>query len=737
MLLRSRRLRFRLDPTSVPGLVYALGALMCWPVPLLQIVHVESAALWAGVSFFAAGSAAVFAFRRRQEPFGAVLGRQLAWLLVPLYLLTVTAFWAPNHGYLQGLMFFGLFPAVSVTFAVGLAYALTGRQADRALRRFWAVGLALVVVTPLYDLWLHPQFYTYNHVFGGILGPVYDEELAVRYGLFVFRGMTLLWALVCWTWGVRQRGADVSLHTGVRLAALAVLAVAYVFPGRAGINTTRSALVRGLPGLEETPHFRIAYDPQAATPAWIAWVRLEHEYRRARLVEATGVDPEEQILSYVYPTEDVKAALNGARRTNVAPIWLPDPQMHMLQEAFPDVFPHELAHVFSRPFGIPFVNASLSVGLIEGWAVALEPPDGRPGPADQVAAAVNWADTLGYATPETLARQIAARLSPFGFWTSRGAVSYTTMGSFVRFLLERYGPESFMTAYPWVDFESAYGKPVDALAEEWAAHIRGLNVRQPARSLSRDRFSRPSLLERPSPHYVPRALRAVRRAEEALTEGDTTQALAHLEQSLSLEPMNLPATELWANTLLALGEASAVRSRLEAPGAPFSPGLAVRLADARALTGDPAGADSLYIHVLEALPVYERTSRALIQVRRRLIEAPRQLAERVRGRPSRPDTSTVPEARLWTALQFAAADSFAVAADLLEFASPPDADELERIRLVWLGAMQSRLGRYSDAAETLAAARQSYAEAGDVDEVQRLRDQEHKVAWLREHAGMQ
>src|SRR5690606_33050047 len=106
------------------------------------------------------------------------------------------------------------------------------------------------------------------------------------------------------------------------------------------------------------------------------------------------------------------------------------------------VMGHELVHVFSREFGMPVLNASPKVGLVEGLAVALEPPDGRPGVHEQVSAAM-VRNVAGQSDGSRITENLVARLSPVGFWTGRGAVSYTVMGSFVKFLIDSYGAEPF------------------------------------------------------------------------------------------------------------------------------------------------------------------------------------------------------------------------------------------------------------------------------------------------------
>ncbi|MDX1547500.1 MAG: hypothetical protein R3247_10955, partial [Rhodothermales bacterium] len=552
--------------TRVVLLVYAALCAVLWLVPLLNRLHAESAAVVAAVAFFAAGLAALQAFRRGGALW-RVLARQEAALLVPWAMLTVAALWAPNCAYGQGLLFFLLYAPVSVALAVGGAYALSATPWTRQGVLFVGIGLAVMGLGPLYDLGLHPQFYTYNHVFGGVLGPIYDEELVVRPGLLAFRGLTLLWALLLVLVGRRLReggpgrtGAPALPPYLIPGAGLAI-GLVYLFAAPLGINTPAWYVQRTLGGHLATEHFDLYYDPASVSEAALQRLAEDHEYRYAQLAERLGVAVPARIASYLYPDAETKGRLTGARTTNVAPVWLRRPQTHVLLDAYGRVFAHELAHVFSREFGMPILRASPAVGLVEGLAVALEPPDGLPTPHEQVAAALGQRMGLGRAS---LAEDVAARLSPLGFWTGRGAVSYTTLGSFVRYLLDAYGPARLRRLYATADFEAVYGRPVEALAAEWEAFLRALPVvDRAAGALVQRRFAVPSLFERRCPHHVPRPVRRYRAAAAALAEGDTTGAVAPLYAALAEAPAYEPALVLWARLRLAGGAPAEVIARLD------------------------------------------------------------------------------------------------------------------------------------------------------------------------------
>ncbi|PSQ88108.1 MAG: hypothetical protein BRD30_07725 [Bacteroidetes bacterium QH_2_63_10] len=99
---------------------------------------------------------------------------------------------------------------------------------------------------------------------------------------------------------------------------------------------------------------------------------------------------------------------------------------------------------------------------------------------------------------------IASRLSPWGFWSGRGAVSYATMGSFVRYLMDTYGPEAVKRVYARGNFEAVYGRSLASLAAAWAETLRTRSfVSRGAHDVVGRRFTQPSLFETACPHYVP------------------------------------------------------------------------------------------------------------------------------------------------------------------------------------------------------------------------------------------
>ena len=724
------------------AIAYAALSVALWPLPLLGILHVESAAVVAFAAFFIGGWGAVRRFQAG-DGFGRVLATEGALLAIPFTLLTASLLWRPNCDYARGLLFFGLFPGGTVAFSVAVAYAVSGTSWTYPRAVLTGLGLAIATLGPLYDLGLHPQFYTYNHVFGGVLGPIYDEDLAVRGGLFAFRGLTLLWAAGAYLIGRRLRGDG----SATRRGALVVLLIGggYAFAAPLGINTPAWYLQQQLGGHVQTEHFDLYFAPDALTEAEVRELALDHEYRYAQLADRLATSGPARIESHLYPNADVKAQLTGAGGTSVAPVWLAQPQLHVLQERYAVSFGHELAHVFSRAFGLPVIRASVAVGLVEGLAVALEPPDGRPTPHEQVAVAVTRDTTRSWADWRS---STAARLSAFGFWTGRGAVSYTTMGSFVRFLLDRYGVDRFKRAYPWASLEAAYGKPVETLVAEWQEVLQ----RQPiiARSteaLVARRFARPSLFEQRCPHYVPPFRRAYDDGRRALRRRDSTRAAEHFERAVALQPRFVAAHERLASLRLARGASAAVIRQLDTLTVdPPSARLHVHLGDAWALQRRPARAIHHYAAAFHALPPYAHSGAAAAVLRRAVADAPAVVriltaadSAHVQARRLAALPDAGPAARAWAALRFAAAHNDA-AADSLWQGLPqriaPSAPafmqaRLRRQRQVWHGLSAARAGRPTAGQRALDEAAAAFRAVGAFNEAHRIGDLSRKIQWRR------
>jgi hypothetical protein len=705
------------------GVAYAVVTVALWPFPVLNILHVESAAVVAAAAFLISGITGIALFRRNRA-FAGVLVRQVTLLGIPWLLLTATLLWVPNCDYLRGLGLFATFTIPGIILAVGISYFLVAAGIGRPVLAFVMGSILLALGGVVYDLGFHAQFYTYSHVFGGVLGPIYDDELSIRPGIFVFRAFTLLWALVAVGAGHVLRGGH---RYWLRITALAsmLLVVGYVYRAELGINSTESSVQRSLGGHHATPHFDIYFEAGSLVQEELRFIERVHEFRLAQLGRALEVTPSGRIRTYLYPDAATRARLVGARYTNVAPVWLREPQMHILEESFDRVFAHELVHILSREFGMPIIGASRLVGLVEGLAVALEPPDGAPNVHEQVVTAATVRTALMEREGRTLAGEVAARLGATGFWTGRGAVSYTTMGSFVRFLLDEYGPEPFRHVYRTGDFHAAYGRNVQDLTAEWEAYIRRIPyISRGAEALVSRRFTVPSLFEVRCPHYIPAHVRLMRSGNAAFAEGDTVRALDDLSRAITIRPEYVPARISWAAVHLAVGERPEdVIDTLKISPSTRWAAAQTTMAAAFLQMDLPDSAVVRYRNAVEMTPRYARDSRVSLW-----------------GRIYGLDASEVRTQTTNALLAFRRGqleEAWLLLEPVLPAEGLPPARRAEIVR--WQYGMRARIALRMDRSEEAGywagRAAVAYAVAGDLNQSQYFRDLEAMASWEEAFAG--
>ena len=469
----------------VPALVYLATSLGAAGTPLLNYLGYEFSFVIALAAAVLAGPAVIASLRRAgpgglRTGFVRALSVQLVLLLLPLGVITANAVFVKNCSWLQGLAFFLLLPVVTVAFAAPLAFFLV------ATTRRPLLAYALVVTaTMVYALalgYLTPAIYSYNLFYGFFPGLTYDETMGIGTPLVTFRlftvalGMLLVWLGVLATGeGVedagpaarrallRNRLLSTDLRLRVLLAFLPLVLFSY-YRTALGWESTAGSIREALGARHETAHVTIHYPPDLLDSAAIRRVGREHEFRLTQLAAVFGLDSLPRIASYLYRSAEEKQRLVGAGATNIAKPW--SGQIHLTAGAMEGVLKHELAHVLAAPYGAPVLRASLSTGLTEGVAMAVEWDWGGRTP-HRYAAAMRAAGVL----PD-----VEGMMTLTGFAAHSSSVSYVAAGSFCRHLIDRYGMSAMMRTYRSTAFEKEYGRALPVLVAEWHEFLDSTRV---------------------------------------------------------------------------------------------------------------------------------------------------------------------------------------------------------------------------------------------------------------------
>ena len=474
--------------------------------------------------------------------FWSALTFNLSLLVLPLGIILLNALRVKNCNFGEGFLFFFLLPAVSCLYATAAGVFFGFWIKRRWLAYLAYLGfLAVSCVPVVINLIFHPPVFAYHATFGYFPGPIYDFVIQITSTLLIARAETLLWVALFFVLTVsmcevsrdtdlmpqlkwRKLFSPLTRHVGLYLLIGCLIGFQF-YAGALGIRPTRDDIAEALGGFRETEHFEIFYARELHTE--IDRIAEDCEFQYAQLVDYLMPEGEKlsrKVRAYIYASTDQKKKLTGAGDTSVE-----DPfghGFHIHAQGFPHpVLKHELAHVFTVPWSP--LKVSLKIGLHEGIAVAADWDEGR-------LTVHQWAKAM---RQMKIAPELSAIMG-IGFWGHAGSRSYLLAGSFVRFLVDTYGIETFKRVFPTGNFLRHYAKDLYSLEQEWLNFLDSVPLEAEDIAYANYRLKQRSVFEQVCAHEMA-ALRNT--AWQAFFRKDFATATETFETMLSDEPDN-PAT---------------------------------------------------------------------------------------------------------------------------------------------------------------------------------------------------
>lgn len=397
----------------------------------------------------------------------------------------------------------------------------------------------------LIEFFTLPQVYFFNHVWGAWPGPIYDETLRVGENLLFFRWITLLWVLLLWTipdWSSKQ-------NKFILILVFFSLMLSYLNLNEMNVISPRQTLKEQLSIHKETKYFDLYFDESNFSKEEVEFWAIRHEFHFDQIIQELEIDwPENRkIESYLYANAWQKKRLVGAKFTSYVPIWLEQDQLHIAKQQLDHVLKHELVHAISKQFGNKLFNGSWSIGMIEGVAEAVARDASSESTLDQIIAAE---------LPYPSASDMQNALSNSGFYGSASSISYTTAGSFVRFLLDNYPVENFKKAYPQNNFEDSYPVSFDKLVSDWHQHLNSIGIDSVDRQVSEFIFSQRSLFQKQCPHAFSKEFELWDQFNMLQANKDSTKSLEAIDKLYALNPSNKLVKREWLGQQLLNGKHS-------------------------------------------------------------------------------------------------------------------------------------------------------------------------------------
>ncbi|MEP0861619.1 MAG: tetratricopeptide repeat protein [Ignavibacterium sp.] len=241
----------------------------------------------------------------------------------------------------------------------------------------------------------------------------------------------------------------------------------------------------------ESKNFVLNYDEEIIDSSEIKIIILNHEYYFERLKRELGFSPEEKIVSFLFNDSRQKKRYFGSEQADVAKPWLNE--IYLSRDSWESTLNHELVHIFSAEIGAGIFRLanSFNPALIEGFAEAID------NQYDDIDLHLLSASAFHYG----FKINIQELFSGLNFFKSFSGLSYLYAGSFSKYLIEKYGIESFSLFYNSGNTQKAFGKSLDDLSEEYFEFLKSQKI-----LLSKNQieyyFGRQSIFQKVCPRQI-------------------------------------------------------------------------------------------------------------------------------------------------------------------------------------------------------------------------------------------
>ena len=605
----------RLYSVRTAALIYFLIAGGLTRVPLFNYVGYEFSALFTIPAAFISGLLTISFVRLHvfqpipRRKFLLVLAHyylvNVLLLLIPLAVMSVNALAVKNCSMIRGIIYYVLLPVCSMVFAVSLAAAVG--VLFRHARFIFCVVLTGILLQIVVITYTEPQLFAYNFVLGYFPGITYDETLNDLSTLVLHREFMLVASLLCiivFFLSVRMIWSDYKLYENLQafrlrkgdrmLYAAAGVCLVVLFYGHLerdalGFQFSAAEIQSELGGRATTKHFVLFYPRDEARDWNILLLKAEAEYHYGIVVARMNESLKrgEKIIVYLYKNAESKRRFIGTATTNIAKPWRRE--IHVTLDSFEETFRHELVHVLAADVGLPIIGASDRMALNEGFATAIDWKGGSFTPHEYAAALQR----------EKLLGDPAALFDFSGFATQPGSYAYIVAGSFSRYLIDRFGINSFKEIFPSGRFVAAYGVPLRSLVGDWEEFLKTVDASSLPAETVRSLFVQQSIFRKTCARVTAernsKAVQAIRVKEYAEAETEFSESFEDAQTAFALRGLFLSFLgQKKYGDIIAGYDALDERSMLR-----YNPGVLFIYGDALWFQGEVPRALAVFRHVEE------------------------------------------------------------------------------------------------------------------------------------------
>ncbi|MCX6149763.1 MAG: hypothetical protein NTX22_04490 [Ignavibacteriales bacterium] len=458
----------------IAGIIFLFNIILLF-FPLVNILGYESAVLNAVLLAFLSGIYSIKLFKSLKEEynhqhfFHLLLNGLLTFLLIPILIFVVASFFILNCSLVDGFIFYLVLtiPSAIIGCCLGI---ISFEMLNRFQSTFFILTFFIILFLPILDIFYNCQIYFYNPFIGFFPGTIYDESIYVDWRLISYRILNLIYfvgvAAVFFRIDLLKNFLGKYSKIAITLTAIVVASIFFLFNQKLSYSENEMSIAETLGGNLETEHFNIFYD-NSINKKKLELIGLSCEYYYEIGCEYFKVKPQSKITAFIFLDSEQKRKLIGAGNADVAKPWLN--QVYIEFENYESTLQHEIAHCLTSEFGVtPFkISASFNAALLEGIASAsVDISDEH---------SLHYLAKLAY--NNGIWFPLSKLFSGLNFFNQLSTLSYIYSGSFVKFLVDKYGIDNFKKIYSGEDFLLVYKKSINNLEKEYLAFLKAQNFK--------------------------------------------------------------------------------------------------------------------------------------------------------------------------------------------------------------------------------------------------------------------
>ncbi len=465
-------------------------------LPLTNVFGYEFSAINAIAISFLSGIYILSSFRAKTDNSNpnlvALLTNLSILLVVPFVVSIINSFFTGFCSFSDGFLFYVVITVPSII--IGGALGIVATAIDQKFR--WMIFILIFITLLLiafFEIYFNPQVYLYNPVFGYFPGTIYDEGLSVDLKLFSYRLLNTIFFFAVFVLihnTIKRKRRKAVVWRRISFSLLVALIFYFCISPVWGYSTTFSKLQKELPVKVETEHFIINAD-NGIDKSTLKFIAINQEYFYKKLSALLDESFDEKINSFIFKSSLQKKELFGSGNADVAKPW--QNSVYVSMDSWESSLEHEIAHCFAGKFGwgIFKVAAGFNPALIEGVAEACD------GFYDEMN--IHFLASIAY--KNNFKTNISNLFSGFSFFGNVSGLSYIYSGSFVKYLIEKFGVHKVKQYHRTNEFKASFDVEINEVENEYFQFLTDF-TKDNWQAKANYYFGRQSLVQKICPRYI-------------------------------------------------------------------------------------------------------------------------------------------------------------------------------------------------------------------------------------------